>query len=173
MPIIRNCLGYSDQHLAEFACLCIIRAIDPYYRTSPENLEILVDAELIAAVNVPLLTAGGSPLIAANTFTQLLRTLATSARASHNITIVLLEAGIVDTLYQILTGVLPSSWSESKEQGDTPSGQGLGGELADDGDEESRARPPAAQGSDRGSSEPRSRASSRKACTREVAGEDD
>ncbi|KAI9429610.1 ubiquitin-protein ligase [Lactarius indigo] len=130
-PIIRNCLGYSDQRLVEFACLCVIRVIDSYYRSSPENLEILVDAELIAAVNVLLLPAGGSPLIAANTFTQLLRALATSARASPNITIVLLEAGIVDTLYQILTGVLPSSQSESEEQGDAPSGQGLGGGLAD------------------------------------------
>jgi E3 ubiquitin-protein ligase TRIP12 len=130
-PIIRNCLGYSDQHLVEFACLCVIRVIDSYYRASPENLEILVDAELLAAVNVLLLPAGGSPLIAANTFTQLLRALATSARASPNITIVLLEAGIVDTLYQILTGVLPSSQSESEEQGDAPSGQGLGGGLAD------------------------------------------
>ncbi|KAI9510528.1 hypothetical protein F5148DRAFT_1274737 [Russula earlei] len=130
-PIIRNCLGYSDQRLVEFACLCVIRVIDSYYRSSPENLEILVDAELIAAVNLLLLPAGGSPLIAANTFTQLLRALATSARASPNITIVLLEAGIVDTLYQILTGVLPSSRSESDEQGNSPSGQGLGGGLAD------------------------------------------
>ncbi|KAH9004468.1 hypothetical protein EDB86DRAFT_2883363 [Lactarius hatsudake] len=130
-PIIRNCLGYSDQRLVEFACLCVIRVIDSYYRSSPENLEILVDAELITAVNVLLLPAGGSPLIAANTFTQLLRALATSARASPNITIVLLEAGIVDTLYQILTGVLPSSQSESEEQGDAASGQGLGGGLAD------------------------------------------
>ncbi|KAI0306092.1 hypothetical protein B0F90DRAFT_1808594 [Multifurca ochricompacta] len=109
-PIIRNCLGYSDQRLVEFACLCVIRVIDSYYRSSPENLEILVDAELIAA---------------------LLRALATSARASPNITIVLLEAGIVDTLYQILTGVLPSSRSESEEQGNAPNGQGLGGGLAD------------------------------------------
>ncbi|KAF8262629.1 hypothetical protein EI94DRAFT_1773142 [Lactarius quietus] len=119
-PIIRNCLGYSDQRLVEFACLCVIRVIDSYYRSSPENLEILVDAELIAAVNVLLLPAGGSPLIAANTL-----------RTSPNITIVLLEAGIVDTLYQILTGVLPSSQSASEEQGDAPNGQGLGGGLAD------------------------------------------
>ncbi|KAI0272306.1 hypothetical protein BC834DRAFT_1030472 [Gloeopeniophorella convolvens] len=130
-PIIRNCLGYSDQRLVEFACLCVIRVIDSYYRSSPENLEILVDAELITAINVLLLPAGGSPLIAANTFTQLLRALATSARASPNITLVLLEAGIVDTLYQILTGVLPSSHPESEEQGNASGGQGLGGGLAD------------------------------------------
>ena len=111
--------------------VCVIRVIDPYYWSSPENVEILVNAKLITAVNVLLLPAGGAPFITANTFTQLQRGLATSARANPNITIVLLEAGIVDTLYQILTGVLPSSRSESEEQRDAPSGQGLGGGLAD------------------------------------------
>ena len=130
-PIIRNCLGYSDQRLVEFACLCVIRVIDSYYRSSPENLESLVDVDLIKAVNLLLLPAGGSPLIAANTFTLLLRALATSARASSKITVTLLEAGIVDTLYQILTGVLPSASSQSTEQGDASGGQGLGGGLAD------------------------------------------
>ena len=130
-PIIRNCLGYSDQRLVEFSCLCVIRVIDSYYRSSPENLESLVDAELIRAVNLLLLPAGGSPLIASNTYTLLLRALATSARASAIITVVLLEAGIVDTLYQILTGVLPSSTPEIEEQIDSSSGQGLGGGLAD------------------------------------------
>ena len=130
-PIIRNCLGYSDQRLVEFSCLCVIRVIDSYYRSSPENLESLVDAELIRAVNLLLLPAGGSPLIASNTYTLLLRALATSARASAVITVVLLEAGIVDTLYQILTGVLPSSTPEIEEQIDSSSGQGLGGGLAD------------------------------------------
>jgi E3 ubiquitin-protein ligase TRIP12 len=84
------------QCLYEFACLCII---DSYYRLTPENLEVLVNAEHIAAVNVLLLPVGGSPLIALITFTQL-----SAACASPNITIMLLEAGIVDMLYQIWTG---------------------------------------------------------------------
>lgn len=130
-PIIRNCLGYTDQRLVEYACLCVIRIIDAYHRSSPEHLEALVDAELIHAVNNLLLPSGGSPLIAANTFTLLLRALATSSRASSKITLVLLEAGIVDTLYQILTGVLPPTSSGTEEQGDAGSGQGLGGGLAD------------------------------------------
>ncbi|THH00617.1 hypothetical protein EW026_g1951 [Hermanssonia centrifuga] len=130
-PIIRNCLGYSDQRLVEFACLCVIRVIDAYYRSSPEHLEALVDTELIHAVNNLLLPAGGSPLIASTTFTLLLRALATSARASPKITLVLLEAGIVDTLYQILTGVLPPTEGGMDEQGDSSTGQGLGGGLAD------------------------------------------
>ncbi len=130
-PIIRGCLSYSDQRLVEFACLCVIRVIDSYHRSPIENLESLVDTELIRAVNQLLLPAGGSPLIASNTFTLLLRALATCARASPKITVTLLEADIVDTLYQILTGVIPSSVSGQKGQGDTVSEQGLGAGLAD------------------------------------------
>ena len=130
-PIIRNCLTYSDQRLVEFACLCVIRVVDSYHRASIENLESLVDADLIRAVNQLLLPAGGSPLIASNTYTLLLRALATSARASAKITVALLEADIVDTLYQILTGVLPSTSDTHSDQGDALGGQGLGGGLAD------------------------------------------
>ncbi|TCD69149.1 Ubiquitin fusion degradation protein 4 [Steccherinum ochraceum] len=130
-PIIRNCLGYSDQRLVEYACLCVIRVVDAYHRHSPENLEALVDADLIQAVILLLLPSGGSPLIAASTFTLLLRALATSARASPKITLVLLEAGVVNTLYQILTGVLPPTSDGLEEQGDADGGQGLGGGVAD------------------------------------------
>ena len=90
-----------------------------------------MDTDLVRAVNLLLMPAGGSPLIAANTYTLLLRALATSARASPKITLALLEADIVDTLYQILTGVLPSAF-DGEEQGDASGGQGLGdcyGEL--------------------------------------------
>ena len=129
-PIIRNCLTYSDQRLVEFACLCVIRVIDSYNRLSVENLEALVDIELIKAVNQLLLPAGGSPLIATNSYTLLLRALATCARASPKITLTLLEADIVDILYQILTGVLPSAdvggdWSQETES------HGLVGGIAD------------------------------------------
>ncbi|KAE9398555.1 hypothetical protein BT96DRAFT_957548 [Gymnopus androsaceus JB14] len=129
--IIRNCLSYSDQRLVEYACLCVIRVIDSYHRASIENLEALVDTELIRAVNQLLMPAGGSPLVAPNTYTLLLRALSTAARVSPKITVALLEADIVDTLYQILTGVLPSASENSSEQGDASGGQGLGGGLAD------------------------------------------
>lgn len=129
--IIGNCLTYSDQRLVEFACLCVIRVIDSYHRASTDNLEALVDRDLIKAINTLLLPAGGSSLIAPNTYTLLLRALATAARASPKITIALLEADIVDTLYQILTGVLPSSLENGQEQGNANGGQGLGGGLAD------------------------------------------
>ena len=129
-PIIRNCLTYSDQRLVEFACLCVIRAIDSYHRASSESLESLVDSDLIKAINTLLLPAGGSPLIAANTYTLLLRALATSARASPKITLALLEADIVDTLYQILTGVLPPS-QISREPGNTDHVHGFVDSLSD------------------------------------------
>ncbi|KAG7439758.1 uncharacterized protein BT62DRAFT_998118 [Guyanagaster necrorhizus] len=130
-PIIRNCLAYSDQRLVEFACLCVIRVVDSYHRSSTENLESLVDTALIRAVNQLLMPGGGSSMIAANTFTLLLRALATAARCSPKITIALLEADIVDTLYQILTGVLPPTTENGYEQGNSSGGQGLGGGLAD------------------------------------------
>ncbi|TFY68826.1 hypothetical protein EVJ58_g785 [Rhodofomes roseus] len=130
-PTIRNCLGYADQRLVEFACLCVIRVIDAFHRIAPDKLESLVDVDLVRAVNLLLLPSGGSPLIATGTFTLLLRAMATSARASPKITLVLLEAGIVDTLYQILTGVLPPASENGEEQGDGNGGQGLGGGLAD------------------------------------------
>ncbi|KAJ4473595.1 hypothetical protein J3R30DRAFT_3659131 [Lentinula aciculospora] len=130
-PIIRNCLSYPDQRLVEFACLCVIRVVDSYHKSSVENLESLVNTELIRAVNQLLMPAGGSPLIAPNTYTLLLRALSTAGRASPKVTVALLEADIVDTLYQILTGVLPSTSASSSEQGDALGGQGLGGGLAD------------------------------------------
>lgn len=130
-PIIRNCLSYSDQRLVEFACMCVIRVVDSYHRASTENMESLVDTPLIRAVNNLLLPAGGSPTIASNTYTLLLRALATSARTSPKITLALLEADVVDTLYLILTGVLPPSANSGSEQGDGVGGQGLGGGLAD------------------------------------------
>jgi E3 ubiquitin-protein ligase TRIP12 len=130
-PIIRSCLSYSDQRLVEFACLCVIRVIESYHRSSTDNLELLVNAELIKAVHQLLLPAGGSPLVAASTYTQLLRALATAARASAKITVSLLEADVVVIVYQILTGVLPSFSTFNADQGGADDGQGLGGGLAD------------------------------------------
>lgn len=116
--IIRDCLGYSDQRLVEFACLCVIRVIDSYHRASTENLENLLDASAIRAINALLLPSGGSQMIAANTYTLLLRALATATRASPKITVTLLQADVVDTLYQILTGVLPPATTERNVSGE-------------------------------------------------------
>lgn len=130
-PIVRNVLGYSDQRLVEYACLCVIRTIESYHRTSPALLETLLDTQLIRAVHTLLLPAGGSPLISSNTYTLFLRALCTAAKASPNITVALLEADVVDILYQILTGVLPPQTDSHVDEGAASGGQGLGGGLTD------------------------------------------
>lgn len=127
---IRNCLSYSDQRIVEYACLCVIRVIDSYHRSSTDLLEKLIDIDLIRSINMLLLPSGGSPLIATNTYTLLIRALATSARASPVVMITLLKADLVDTLYQILTGVLPPC-NVAAEQGGADGSQGLGGGIAD------------------------------------------
>jgi E3 ubiquitin-protein ligase TRIP12 len=52
-PIIRNCIGYSDQRLVEFACLCVIRVVDSYHRSAAENLENLLDETETPSMQVP------------------------------------------------------------------------------------------------------------------------
>ena len=130
-PILRNCLGYADQKIVDYAALCVIRVIESYHRSHADKLEALVDAELIRAVNTLLLPAGGSPLIPSSTFTLLVKSLATAARASPSIALAVLQADIVTTLFQILTGVLPPTVNDGQEQGNSANGQGLGGGLAD------------------------------------------
>ena len=131
-PIIRNCLSYSDQRIVDYACMCVIRVIDSYHRSQSEKLEALVDADLIRAVNLLLLPSAGSSIAPPNTIMLLIRALATAARASPTITITILQADLGTTVYQILTGVLPTtSHEESDEQGDSETGQGLGGGIAD------------------------------------------
>lgn len=130
-PIIRNVLGYSDQRLVEYACLCVIRVIESFHRASPDLLDTLLDAETVKAINILLLPAGGSPLVSPSTYTNFLRVLAMAAKASPKTTVALLEADIVSTMYQILTGVLPPTTDDGTEQGNAPGGQGLGGGLAD------------------------------------------
>lgn len=69
-------------------------------------------------------------MIPANTCTLLMKSMATAARASPTIALALLQADVVTTVYQILTGVAPPADSGS-EQGNAESGQGLGGGIAD------------------------------------------
>ncbi|KAG8874928.1 Ubiquitin fusion degradation protein 4 [Tulasnella sp. 331] len=130
-PIIRNVLSYSDQRLVEYACLCVIRVIESFHRSSPDLLDTILDGETIKAINVLLLPAGGSPLVSSGTFTSFLKVLATAAKASPKTMLGLLDADIVSTMYQILTGVLPSNREDHREEGGAPGGQGLGGGLAD------------------------------------------
>lgn len=107
MPILLNVLSSHDQKVVEQGCLCVTRVIDSF-KHSPEKLEQLVDPPLLRAI-LGLLLPGTTNLIGANIHTEFLRVLAIIARASPQLSAELLKMNVVDTLYQILTGVSPPS----------------------------------------------------------------
>ena len=128
-PILRETLTQADQRLVEQATLAVVRTVESY-RHNAEHLEGLLDVPTVVAVNSLLMPSGGSPLLSPSTYTHLLRALTTSARGSAKVAIAFLEAGMTNTIYQILTGVLPSSHDQD-EQGLGAAGQGLAGGVAD------------------------------------------
>ncbi|KAI0477679.1 hypothetical protein GGR56DRAFT_638249 [Xylariaceae sp. FL0804] len=110
MPILLNVLGSSDQRVVEQASLCVTRIIESFkYQAS--NLEQLVSVDLLKAI-LRLLVPGTTNLISANIHTQFLRVLAITARASPRLSAELFKLNVVETLYQILTGVSPPSETE-------------------------------------------------------------
>lgn len=127
--ILRDTLTQADQRLVEQATLAVVRTMEAY-RHNTSHLEGLLDLPTVVAINSLLLPSGGSPLVSPATYTHLLRTLTSSARCSATVTIAFLEAGMTNTVYQILTGVLPPS-DNSAEQGESTGGQGLAGGVAD------------------------------------------
>ncbi|CAJ2505264.1 Uu.00g126580.m01.CDS01 [Anthostomella pinea] len=110
MPILLNVLGSSDQRVVEQASLCVTRIIESFkYQSS--KLEQLVSVDLLKAI-LRLLVPGTTNLISANIHTQFLRVLAITAKASPCLSAELFKLNVVETLYQILTGVSPPSETE-------------------------------------------------------------
>lgn len=107
MPILLNVLSSHDQKVVEQGCLCVTRVIDSF-KHSPDKLEQLVDPPLLRAV-LGLLLPGTTNMVGSNIHTEFLRVLAIVARASPRLSAELLKMNVVDTLYQILTGVSPPS----------------------------------------------------------------
>lgn len=128
-PIIRETLTQSDQRLVEQATLAVVRAVESFRHNAP-HLEGLLDLPTVVAINSLLMPSGGSPLLSTSTYTQLLHALTTATKGSATVTIIFLEAGMTNMVYQILTGVLPPSHDED-EQGMSSDGQGLSGGVAD------------------------------------------
>ncbi|RYO75506.1 hypothetical protein DL764_010389 [Monosporascus ibericus] len=110
MPILLNVLGSSDQRVVEQASLCVTRIIESF-KYQPSKLEELVSVDLLKAI-LRLLVPGTTNLISANIHTQFLRVLAITARASPRLSAELFKLNVVETLYQILTGVSPPSETE-------------------------------------------------------------
>ena len=105
MPILQNVLSSHDQKVVEQGCLCVTRVIDSF-KHAADRLEQLIEPALLRAV-LGLLLPGTTNLIGANIHTEFLRVLAIVARASPTLSAELLKMNVVDTLYQILTGVSP------------------------------------------------------------------
>ncbi|KAI9781753.1 MAG: Ubiquitin fusion degradation protein 4 [Geoglossum umbratile] len=110
MPILLNVLSSNDQKVVEQGCLCVSRVVESF-RHRQDKLEELVNKELLKAI-LRLLLPGTTNLIGPNIHTQFLRVLAITARASPNLSVELFKMSIVDTLYQILTGVSPPDGTE-------------------------------------------------------------
>lgn len=110
MPILLGVLNSSDQKVLEQGCLCVSRIVQSF-RYHDSKLEELVNDELLQAI-LRLLLPGTTNLISSNIHTQFLSVLANVARASPRRSVGLLKMNVVDTLYQILTGVSPPSGTD-------------------------------------------------------------
>ena len=114
MPILLNVLNSNDQRVIEQGCLCVSRIVESF-KYHEDKLEELMSTDLLRVV-LRLLLPGSTSLISAGIHTQFLRVLSFTARASPTLTVELLKMNIVDTLYQILTGVSPPSADENVAQ---------------------------------------------------------
>lgn len=110
MPILLNVLSNSDQKVVEQGSLCVSRVVESF-KHQQDKLEELVSPDLLRAI-LRLLQPGTTNLIGPNIHTQFLRVLSITARASPTLSAELFKMNIVDTLYQILTGISPPSGTD-------------------------------------------------------------
>jgi E3 ubiquitin-protein ligase TRIP12 len=110
MPILLGVLNSNDQKVLEQGCLCVSRIVQSF-RYQDAKLEELVSEGLMKGI-IRLLLPGTTNLISSNIHTQFLSVLANVARASPRRSVELFQMNVVDTLYQILTGVSPPSGTD-------------------------------------------------------------
>ncbi|KAK7534997.1 thyroid hormone receptor interactor 12 [Phyllosticta citribraziliensis] len=110
MPKILEVLNSSDQRVVEQGCYCVTRIVESF-RYQGDKLEELVSENLLQAI-LRLLLPGTMNLIGPNIHTLLLRALAIIARESPRRSVELFKMKVVDTLYQLLTGVSPPTGTE-------------------------------------------------------------
>lgn len=114
MPILLNVLNSNDQRVVEQGCLCVSRIADSF-KYQDDKIEELLSKDMLQAI-LRLLLPGSTNLVGPNIHTQFLRVLSTTARASPKLTAELFKLNVVETLYQILTGVSPPSGTEDVAQ---------------------------------------------------------
>ncbi|WEW58717.1 Ubiquitin fusion degradation protein 4 [Emydomyces testavorans] len=107
MPTLLHVLSSSDQKVVEQGCLCVCRVVESF-KYNAGKLEELINAEMLRAI-LRLLLPGTTNLIGSHIHTQFLRVLGIICRSSPHLSMELLKMDVVDTLYQILTGVSPPS----------------------------------------------------------------
>lgn len=112
MPTLLNVLSSNDQKVVEQACLCVSRIVESF-KHRPEKLEQLIEPAMLRAI-LRLLLPGATNLIGPDIHTQFLRVLGYVARASPRLSAELLKMDVVDTLYQILTGVSAPRGEDNK-----------------------------------------------------------
>ena len=105
MGTLRDVLKSSDQKVVEQGCQCVARIAESF-RHHPDKLEQLMSKDLLKAI-LQLLLPGTTNIVGTHIHTQFLRVLSITAKASPTLSVELLNMNIVDTLYQILTGVSP------------------------------------------------------------------
>lgn len=110
MPTLLNVLNSNDQRVVEQASLCVSGIVESF-KYHPSKLEELISVDLLRAI-LRLLVPGTTNLIGPNIHTQFLRVLAFTARASARLSSELFKLNVVETLYQILTGVSPPTGTE-------------------------------------------------------------
>jgi len=110
MPILLNVLNSSDQRVVEQASLCVSRIVESFQRCD-DKLEELIGVAMLRTI-LRLLLPGSTNLIGPNIHTQYLRVLAITAGASPRLSAELFKMNVVETVYQILTGVSPPSGTE-------------------------------------------------------------
>jgi E3 ubiquitin-protein ligase TRIP12 len=107
MPILLNVLSNNDQKVLEQGCLCVSRIVESF-KFHDNKLEELVSEDLLKAI-LRLLLPGTTNLINSKIHTSFLRVLAFTSRASPKLSVALIKMNVVDTLFQILSGVSPPS----------------------------------------------------------------
>jgi E3 ubiquitin-protein ligase TRIP12 len=111
MPVLVNILNNNnDQKVVEQACICVSRIVQSF-RSQESKLEELVSTDLLKAI-LRLLLPGTTNMIGPSIHTMFLQVLAYTAKASPTLSAELLKMNVVDTLYQILTGVSPPTGTE-------------------------------------------------------------
>ncbi|CAI6331682.1 unnamed protein product [Periconia digitata] len=105
MPILKDILNNNDQKVVEQGCMCVSRIVQSF-KHQEDKLEELVSPQLLRAI-LRLLLPGTANMIGPNIHTQFLQVLAYTAKASPQLSAELFKMNVVDTLFQILTGVSP------------------------------------------------------------------